>query len=212
MSDLDSTQTVRAVSLDELYDSHRPKWYAVQLVVSDRAVNLDMMPRLEAFASHRLYAIVGKQGNVQQFALRLGFFADAESAQAICEGVSNYFAAPTVVRVSDAEQARFAQTPAPRAPVQKPAAPPTPAAPTHIAQRTAPAVAAQPVIASKTRKTVPPTPVKANGTQKLVKRTRTLAEELLDEAREVALSRSGRHKIAEQNKPWLARLFGGSKR
>jgi hypothetical protein len=212
MSDLDSTQTVRAVSMDELYDSHRPKFYAIQLVVSDRPVNLDMMPRLEAFTSHRLYAVVGKQGNVQQFALRLGFFPDTHSAQAICEGLSNYFAAPSVVRVSDAEQARFAQAPAPRATVQKPAAPRMPAAPTHIEPRPVPAVTQQPVVATKPRKALPPTPVKANGAQKLVKRTRTLAEELLDEAREVALSRSGKHKIPDQNKPWLARLFGGSKR
>ena len=67
-------------SADELYDSHRPKWYAIQLVVSDRAVNLDMMPRLEVFVAHRLYAVVGKQGNVQQFALRLGFFQDMDSS------------------------------------------------------------------------------------------------------------------------------------
>jgi hypothetical protein len=212
MSNLDSTQTVRAVSMDELYDSHRPQWYAIQLVVSDRAVNLDMMPRLDAFTSNRLYAVVGKQGNVQQFALRLGFFPDTDSARAICEGLSNYFASPTVVRVSDAEQARFAQAPAPRATVQKPAAPRTPAAPTNIAPRPAPAIAQQPVVASKARKTLPPTPAKANGTQKLVKRPRTLAEELLDEAREVVNSRSGKHKIPQQKQPWLARLFGGSKR
>jgi hypothetical protein len=212
MSDLDSTQTVRAVSLDELYDSHRARWYAIQLVVSDRPVNLDTMPRLEAFASRRLYAIIGKQGNVQQFALRLGFFPDTDSAQAICDGLSNYFASPSVVRVSDAEQARFAQAPAPRAPVPNPAAPRTPAAPTSIAPRPAPALAEQPVVANKTRKTLPPTPVKTNGAHKPVKRARTLGEELLDEAREVALSRSGKHKVAEQNKPWLARWFGGSKR
>jgi hypothetical protein len=212
MSNLDSTQTVRAVSMDELYDSHRPKWYAIQLVVSDRAVNLDLMPRLEAFVAHRLYAVVGKQGNVQQFALRLGFFPDTESAQSICEGLRNYFASPSVVRVSDAEQTRFAQAQAPRATVQKPAAPLTPAAPTNIAPRPAPAIAQQPIVANKTRTALPPTTAKANGTQKLIKRTRTLAEELLDEAREVAHSRSGKHKVPEQNKPWLARLFGGSKR
>jgi len=212
MSNLDSTQTVRAVSMDELYDSHRPKWYAIQLVVSDRAVNLDLMPRLEAFVAHRLYAVVGRQGNVQQFALRLGFFPDTESAQAICEGLRNYFASPSVVRVSDAEQTRFAQAQAPRAPVQKPAAPLTPAAPTHIAPPPAPAIAQQPVVASKARKALPPTPVKANGTQKLVKRTRSLAEQLRDEAREVQLARSGKHKVPEQNKSWLARLLGDSKR
>src|SRR5262245_14603699 len=207
MSDLDSTQTVRAVSMDELYDSHRPKWYAVQLVVSDRAVNLDLMPRLDAFVAHRLYAVVGKQGNAQQFALRLGFFPDTESAREICEGLSNYFASPSVVRVSDAEQARFTRSQAPRATVQKPAAPRPPAAPTTPTPRPDPVIAQPPVVASKPRKTLPPTPVKSNGTQKLAKRPRTLGEELLDEAREIVNARSGKHRMPEQNKSWLARLF-----
>lgn len=195
MRDLDSTQTVRAVTTDELYDSHRPKWYAIQLVVSDRAVNLDMMPRLDVFVAHRLYAVVGKQGNVNQFALRLGFFPDPAQAQAICEGLVGYFSTPSVVRVSDAEQTRFAQSQAPQAPVQKPAAPRIHAAPTLPAARPA-----------------PPTPVRASGTQKSVKRTRTLAEELLDEARNVHLSRSGKHRMPAQSTSWLSRLLGGAKR
>jgi hypothetical protein len=212
MSDLDSTQTVRAVTTDELYDSHRPKWYAIQLVVSDRAVNLDMMPRLDVFVAHRLYAVVGKQGSVNQFALRLGFFPDPAAAQAICDNLMGYFSSPSVVRVSDAEQTRFAQSQAPRAPVQKPAAPHMHAAPTHTAVRPAPAIAKQPVAANTIRKTLPPTPVRANGTQKAVKRTRTLAEELLDEARNVHLSRSGKHRMPEQSASWLSRLLGGAKR
>jgi hypothetical protein len=95
--------------------------------------------------------------------------------------------------------------------VQKPAPPRTPAAPTHIATRPAPAIAQQPVVAHRPRKTLPP-PAKANGAQQGAKRSRTLAEELLDEAREVQLSRSGKHRVSEQSKPWLARLFGGPKR
>jgi hypothetical protein len=43
-------------------------------------------------------------------------------------------------------------------------------------------------------------------------RPRTLAEELLEEAREVQLSRSGKHRVPEQSGSWLARLFGGPKR
>jgi hypothetical protein len=212
MSDLDSTQTVRAVTTDELYDSHRPKWFAIQLVVSDRAVNLDMMPRLDVFVAHRLYAVVGKQGNVNQFALRLGFFQDLAEARAICENLMGYFSSPSVVRVSDAEQTRFAQSQAPRAPVQKPAVPRMHAAPTLPAARPAPAIAEQPIAAKTIRKTVPPTPVRANGTQKSVKRTRTLAEELLDEARNVHLSRSGKHRMPAQSASWLSRLLGGAKR
>src|SRR4030095_12619105 len=58
--DVDSTQTMRALSEAELYDSHQPRSFAVQLVVSDRPINLDMMPRLEAFAAHQLYSLVAK--------------------------------------------------------------------------------------------------------------------------------------------------------
>ncbi|HEV8331369.1 MAG TPA: hypothetical protein VGQ22_08120 [Steroidobacteraceae bacterium] len=212
MSDLDSTQTVRAVTTDELYDSHRQKWYAIQLVVSDRAVNLDMMPRLEVFVAHRLYAVVGKQGNVNQFALRLGFFRDPAEAQAICGNLMGYFSAPSIVRVSDAEQTRFAQSQAPRAPVQKPAAPRVHAAPTLPAARPAPATAEPPVAAKKLTKTAPPTPVRANGAQKIVKRARTLNEQLLEEAREVQLSRSGKHRMPQQSGSWISRLLGGAKR
>lgn len=211
MSELDSTQTVRALTSDELYDSHSPRWYAIQLVVSDRAVNLDTMPRLDVFVAHKLYAVVGKQGGVNQFALRLGFFLDPAQARAICVNLMNYFAAPSVVRVSDAEQTRFGQSQAPRAPVQKPAAPRVHAAPTLPAARPAPAFAEEPVAASRVGKT-PLTPVRANGTQKLVKRPRSLNEQLLDEAREVQLSRSGRHRMPEQSASWLSRLLGGAKR
>ena len=106
--DVDSTQRMRALTPTELYDSHRPKCYAVQLVVSDRPVNLDMMPRLEVFAAHRLYTIAAKQENGTWHALRLGFFPDEESAQVICGYLQTFFASPSIVRVSTAEQARFA--------------------------------------------------------------------------------------------------------
>ena len=43
------------------------------------------------------------------------------------------------------------------------------------------------------------------------KRPRTLGEELLDEARELQRSRSGRNRAPEQSGSWLTRLLGGSK-
>src|SRR5262245_17066908 len=79
--DLDSTQTLRTLSESELYDSHQPRWYAVQLVVSDRPINLDMMPRLDAFAAHQLYALAAKHETGTWHALRLGFFPDEQSAE-----------------------------------------------------------------------------------------------------------------------------------
>ena len=97
--DVDSTQTMRALSETELYDSHQPRWFAIQLVVSERPINLDMMPRLEAFAAHQLYALVAQHETGSWHALRLGFFPDERSAAATCEHLQTYFAAPTTVRV-----------------------------------------------------------------------------------------------------------------
>jgi hypothetical protein len=201
--DLDSTQTVRAVTVDELYDSHRPRWYAVQLVVSDRAVNLDMMPRLELFTAHRLYAVVGKQNDIQQYALRLGFFADAAEAQEICERLRNYFASPSIVRVSEAEQTRFAQS-QPKATAPKPAAPIAPVARPSIASVTTAVRTTTPAAAPRKSPAQKTTAVKS--------RPKTLGEELVAEAREVIAARSGKHRVIEQSGSWLSRLLGGSKR
>ncbi len=219
--DLDSTQTVRAISMPELYDSQRPKWYAIQLVVSDRPVNLDTMPRLEVFASHRLYAVAGKQDGASRHALRMGFFPDEGSAETICGYLKTFFSSPSVVRVSAAEQERFTQSAAQRAAKQNVTSSSARAAGPNVAPAPAPARAAAPAVPRPTvSRTVvanraaqaPPLPIKASGSQKLTRRTKTLAEQLLDEAREVQLSRSGKTRVSEQSGSWLSRLWGGSKR
>jgi hypothetical protein len=197
--EVDSTQRMRALTPGELYDSHRPKSYAVQLVVSDRPVNLDMMPRLEVFAAHRLYTIAAKQPSGTWHALRLGFFPDERSAEAICGYLQTFFSSPSIVRVSTAEQARFAPPSVSRAPAS---------APTPV-----PAVARQspkqsPTIAAAPAKAPTKTKVQQNTA---TKRPRTLAEELLEEARELQRSRSSRNRAPEQSGSWLTRLLGGSK-
>lgn len=204
MNDLDSTQTLRAIPRDELYNSHQPRWHVVQLVVSDRPVNLDMMPRLEAFAAHRLYAVAAKQDAATTYSLRLGFFPDEETAEVVCGYLRTFFSSPSILRVSTAEHARFSPPAAPRAAVQKSPSPAPAAAPRHT-------VAQQPVVTNSARKKLPAS-IEATGTQKLVKRSRTLAEELREEAREVQLSRSGKHRVPEQSQSWLTRLLGGTKR
>jgi hypothetical protein len=191
--DLDSTQTVRALSESELYDSHQPRWYAIQLVISDRAINLDMMPRLDAFAAHQLYALAAKHETGTWHALRLGFFPDEESAETACEHLRTYFSAATTVRVSVAEQTRFAQRMAKPAPAPKPASRP---AATSAAAPAAPTPPAS------------PKPAKASGAESQTKKGKTLAQELLEEAREVQLSRSGKKRTAEQSDSWITRLFG----
>jgi len=200
--DVDSTQTVRALSETELYDSHQPQWYAVQLVISDRPINLDMMPRLEAFAAHRLYALAAKHETGTWHALRLGFFPDEQSAEALCEHLRTYFAAPTTVRVSAAEQLRFAQPPAAPKPapptVRQPAAQPVPPVPPVPGEKTGRYSAAQHDAAALSIATSsPPAP-----------KRKTLAQELLEEARDVQLARSGKKRAAEQSSSWITRLFG----
>jgi hypothetical protein len=204
-SDLDSTQTVRALSTDELYDSHRQKSFAIQLVVSDRPVNLDMMPRLEIFAAHKLYAVVGKRDSLPQYALRLGFFPDELSAELVCGHLRTFFASPEIVRISAAEQARFTQPAAARATAQKPKSSSAAAVRPSVAPVQAPAPVATPSVPRQALAQKPKSTA-AN------KKARTLAEELLDEAREIQLTRSGKHRAAEQNRSWVARLFGGSRR
>jgi hypothetical protein len=195
--DVDSTQTMRALTTTELYDSHRPKCYAIQLVVSDRPVNLDMMPRLEVFAAHKLYTIAAKQPNGAWHALRLGFFPDEASAQVICGYLQTFFASPSIVRISTAEQSRFA--------------PPSASPPS--APRPAPAAARQTRAPSPTLAPSPAkAPTKTQGPQNSAsKRPKTLGEELLEEARELQRARSGRSRAPEQSGSWLNRLFGGQK-
>ncbi len=198
--DVDSTQRMRALTTSELYDSHRPKSYAIQLVVSDRPVNLDMMPRLEVFAAHKLYTIAAKQPDGEWHALRLGFFPDEASAQVICGYLQTFFAAPAIVRVSTAEQERFAPPNTSRAPAPKPKS--APAAPRQTLT-SPPMVAAAPAKAPTTKTKAP-----QNSSSR---RPKTLAEELLEEARELQRSRSGRTRTPEQSGSWLGRLFSGSK-
>jgi hypothetical protein len=187
--DVDSTQTLRALSEGELYDSKQPRWFAIQLVVSDRPINLDMMPRLDAFTAHRLYALAAKHETGTWHALRLGFFPDERTAAATCEHLRTYFSAPTTVRVSAAEQTRFAPQPAAPAPTPKPAT------------VTAPAPAAP-------RATAAAAPVEESGWQTQTSKNKTLARELLEEAREMQRTRSGKKPAAKQHDSWITRLFG----
>jgi hypothetical protein len=186
--DVDSTQTMRALSEAELYDSKQPRWFAIQLVVSDRPINLDMMPRLDAFSAHQLYALVAKHEKGTWHALRLGFFPDERSAEKTCEHLRMYFSAPTTVRVSTAEQTRFAPSAAaPAKAVQKPVPAPRPAA--------SPPTAAA-------------TPAEEIGWQTQTRKGKTLAQELLEEARELQLARSGKKQAPKQRDSWITRLFG----
>jgi hypothetical protein len=114
LPDLDSTQTIRALTSDELADDSKEKWFAIQLAISDQPVNLETMPRLDIFEAYRLYSVATAGSGKITHSLRLGFFREEISAEAVCGYLKTFFAAPTVVRISIAEHERFKEPPAPK--------------------------------------------------------------------------------------------------
>ncbi len=246
--ELDSTQTIRALTSAEMEDAQQEKWFAVQLAVSDQPVNLDAMPRLDIFEAYRLYSVATAGSGKIVHSLRLGFFKEAVSAEAVMGYLQTFFGSPSVMRVSVAEHARFKDPPS----IKKPATPPAheakvvelnnarasrPVVPTvtmevtsgidpaatgtfkpldtgsfktsatdrHKALKSAaksagPSARSTKVQTSKSgntgrHKTLPPIEKKS------------LAEQLLDEAREVELSESSIRKLPK-NDSLLSRMFG----
>ncbi|MBL8272040.1 hypothetical protein [Steroidobacter sp.] len=111
---LDSTQTIRALTTEELNDAAQEKWFAIQLAASDQPVNLDTMPHLDIFEAYSLYSVATAGSGKIVHSLRLGFFKEAVSAEAVSGYLKTFFASPSVLRISVAEQARFKDAPQPR--------------------------------------------------------------------------------------------------
>ena len=114
-AELDSTQTIRALTNDELSDASQEKWFAIQLAISEQPVNLDAMPHLDIFEAYRLYSVASAGSGKIVHSLRLGFFREAVSADAVGGYLKTFFPNPSVLRISAAEQLRFKDAPAPRA-------------------------------------------------------------------------------------------------
>jgi hypothetical protein len=91
----------------------------VQLAVSDQPVNLDAMPRLDIFEAYRLYSVATAGSGKIVHSLRLGFFKEAVSAEAVMGYLQTFFGTPSVMRVSVAEHGRFKDAPS----AKRPAAP-----------------------------------------------------------------------------------------
>ena len=117
--ELDSTQTIRALTSSEMEDAAQEKWFAVQLAVSEQPVNLDAMPRLDIFEAYRLYSVATAGSGKIVHSLRLGFFKEAVSAEAVSGYLKTFFGSPTIMRISVAEHARFKDPPS----AKKPTAP-----------------------------------------------------------------------------------------
>lgn len=116
LPELDSTQTIRALTSTELSDENQEKWFAIQLAVSDQPVNLDAMPRLDIFEAYRLYSVATAGSGKIVHSLRLGFFREAVSAEAVSGYLNTFFGSPSVMRISVAEQLRFKDPPAHKMP------------------------------------------------------------------------------------------------
>jgi len=112
--ELDSTQTIRALTNDELNDASQEKWFAIQLAVSEQPVNLDAMPHLDIFEAYCLYHVASAGSGKIVHSLRLGFFREAVSAEAVGGYLKTFFPNPSVLRISAAEQLRFKDAAAPR--------------------------------------------------------------------------------------------------
>jgi len=113
---LDTTQTIRDLTQSELNDVQGLKWFVVQLALSDQPVNLDTMPKLDIFEAYRLYSVALLQNGRINHALRLGFFSEQVSAEAVLGYLKTFFAAPVVERISVAEHKRFSEEPRLKAP------------------------------------------------------------------------------------------------
>lgn len=253
--ELDSTQTIRALTISEMDDAAQEKWFAVQLAVSEQPVNLDAMPRLDIFEAYRLYSVASAGSGKIVHSLRLGFFKEAVSAEAVSGYLKTFFGSPTIMRISVAEHARFKDPPSakkPSAPAHEgkvvelnPARTARPVVPTvtmEVATGVDPAATgsfrpfdtgsfkigasgAHKALATGTHKALATGTHKAlaTGTHKSRARVKSgnsgkyktlapiekksLAEQLLEEAREVEMSESGIRKLPK-NDSLLSRMFG----
>ena len=107
LPDLESTQTVRALTAPELENEDTSRWFVIQLSLSDQAFDPDTVPNLDIFSEYRLYSVAGlDQGRVVH-ALRLGFFSEEVGAVAVASYLGAYYDKPTIRRVSVAERERF---------------------------------------------------------------------------------------------------------
>ena len=111
---LDTTLTIRTLTKAEAEDPNRPKWFAVQLAISEQPINLDTMPKLDIFAAYTLYCVATMEGNTIKHALRLGFFRENVSAEAVMGYLKAFFNQPSINQISTAEFERFSE-PKPKA-------------------------------------------------------------------------------------------------
>ena len=108
LDSLESTQTMRALTANELEDTEASRWFVIQLALADRAFDPDAVPNLDIFSEYRLYSVAGSDQGRVLHALRLGFFREEIAAVAVASYLGAFWDKPTIKRVSLAERERFA--------------------------------------------------------------------------------------------------------
>ncbi len=106
---MDSTQTLHALAPLDLAEDDASRWFVVQLELSQNEIDPEHVPSLDIFDAYRLYTVMGLIDGKLMHALRLGFFNDDISAQAVGAYLKSFFEAPAIKRVSSAERERFAE-------------------------------------------------------------------------------------------------------
>jgi hypothetical protein len=105
---LESTQTVRALTQLELEDDQASRWFAIQLSLAEESFDPETLPNLDIFSVYRLYSVAGIDNGRIVHALRLGFFTEQIAAGAVASYLAAYYDNPAIKRVSAAERERFA--------------------------------------------------------------------------------------------------------
>jgi hypothetical protein len=199
--DLDSTQTLRALTSVELSDDSQSKWFIVQLALSEQPVNLRTVPHLDIFDEYHLYTVDGVEQGKVLHSLRLGFFSEEVSAAVVAGYLKTHFSDSEVKRVAAAEYERFKE--------RRPKSP-SADAPVKAAEDSN---ATEIVLETKAPKVYVPLPVappkedKKSFWGRKKHKEKTLGEELIEEARQVTLSESAIQRLPDDPSMW-SRLFG----
>lgn len=84
----------------------QPAVFAVQLLWSVQAIDMNQVPQLAIFSAYTLYGAEGNRDGRRWYGLRLGFFTDAVSAKQVAQYVRSEFTSVSVVPVTTRERDR----------------------------------------------------------------------------------------------------------
>jgi hypothetical protein len=93
------------LTLKEAVKECAPVAFAVQLRWSAQPIDLNSTPRDPIFGTYTLYTIRSRRNDREWFELRLGFFADAISAEQVAQYMRSEYDSAAVVPVNPKEKA-----------------------------------------------------------------------------------------------------------